>query len=105
MLFQELPEGAIWILALLSGLRNKLQTWLRWLWRRLAAAAPVRLLAQELPYATGKDVKRKKKKIFHSIFFLELVNDCPFIVHATRPYDSKCLLFMGPHSQLDIVAL
>ena len=32
-----------------------------WLWCRLAAAAQIRLLAQELPYATGATVKKKKK--------------------------------------------
>ena len=29
---------------------------------RPAAAAPIRLLAQELPYATGAAIKKKKKK-------------------------------------------
>ena len=32
------------------------------LWCRLAAAAPIQLLARELPYATGAAAKRKKKK-------------------------------------------
>ena len=32
--------------------------WL-WLWRRLAAIAPIRPIAWELPYATGAAVKRK----------------------------------------------
>ena len=32
-----------------------------WLRHRLAAAAPIRLLAWELPYATGETLKRKKK--------------------------------------------
>ena len=31
------------------------------LWCRLAAAAPILLLAWELPYATGSALKRKKK--------------------------------------------
>jgi len=38
--------------------------WL-WLWRRLAATAPIRPLAWEAPYAVGaalKDKKTKKKK-------------------------------------------
>ena len=34
---------------------------LPWLWHRLAAAALIRPLAQELPYAAGAAVKRKKK--------------------------------------------
>ena len=32
------------------------------LWHRLAATAPIRLLAWELPYATGTALKSKKKK-------------------------------------------
>ena len=37
---------------------------LLWLWRRPAAAAPIRPLAWETPYATGAalDTKKKKKK-------------------------------------------
>ena len=33
-----------------------------WLWHRPAAAAPIQLLARELPYATGIVLKKKKKK-------------------------------------------
>ena len=40
--------------------------WLRsnilWLWRRPAAAAPIRSLAWELPYGMGTALKKKKKK-------------------------------------------
>ena len=35
---------------------------LLWLWCKLAATAPIRPLAWELPYATGVAVKSKKKK-------------------------------------------
>ena len=35
---------------------------LLWLWCRLTAAAPVQPLAQELPFAAGVAVKRKKTK-------------------------------------------
>ena len=35
---------------------------LLWLWCRLAAAAPIRLLAWEHPYATGTALKTKKKE-------------------------------------------
>ena len=39
---------------------------LLWLWRRLAATAPIQLLAWEPPYAAGaaleKDKDKKKKK-------------------------------------------
>ena len=39
---------------------------LLWLWRRLAAAAPIQLLAWELPYAVGAALKRQIKKIEES---------------------------------------
>ena len=35
---------------------------LLWLWPRPAAAAPIQLLAQELPYAAGAAIKKKKKR-------------------------------------------
>ena len=35
---------------------------LLWLWRRLVATAPIRLLAWEPPYAAGAALKRQKKK-------------------------------------------
>ena len=41
---------------------------LLWLWCRLAVAAPIQLLAWELPYSTGyspKQEKRKKKEVIH----------------------------------------
>ena len=47
------------VLALLSGLRIQ---HCRELWCRLAAAAPIRPLAWELPYATGGEALKKKKK-------------------------------------------
>ena len=34
----------------------------QWLWHRLAAAAPIQPLAQDLPYATGAALNRRKKK-------------------------------------------
>ena len=33
-----------------------------WLRRRPIAVAPIQALAQELPYATGEALKRKKRK-------------------------------------------
>ena len=41
---------------------------LLWLWRRMAAVAPIRPLAWELPYATGvpppkKKAEKKKKEV------------------------------------------
>ena len=36
---------------------------LLWLWCRLAAVAPIRPLAWELPYATGVALKKQEKKI------------------------------------------
>ena len=47
------------------GRRRGLDPEMLWLWRRLAATASIRPLAQESPYATGaalKDKKKKKKK-------------------------------------------
>ena len=47
----------VWSLAPLSRLR----IWpCRELWHRLAAAAPIRPLPQELPYATGTALKKQK---------------------------------------------
>ena len=62
----------VWSLASVSGLKIwhcwklpcRSQMWLgsgvAWLWLRLAAAAPFGPLAQELPFATGVAIKRKK---------------------------------------------
>ena len=44
------------------GHRHDLDPKLLYLWCRLAAAAPIRPLAWELPYATGVVLKKKKKK-------------------------------------------
>ena len=48
------------------GHKHGLDPVLLWLWHRLAAAAPIRPLAWESPYAMGvtleKDQKKKKKK-------------------------------------------
>ena len=35
---------------------------LMWLWCKPAAAAPIQLVAQELPFAIGVALKRRKKK-------------------------------------------
>ena len=43
------------------GCRCSLDLALLWLWRRLAAAAPIQPLAWELPYATGVALKKAKK--------------------------------------------
>ena len=44
------------------GRRRGLDPTLLWLWHRLAAAAPIRPLAWEFPYAMGVGPKRHKKK-------------------------------------------
>ena len=44
------------------GRRHGLDLALLWLWRRLAAPAPIRPLAWELPYAMGVAPKKKKAK-------------------------------------------
>ena len=38
-----------------AGHRHNLDLALPWLWHRPAAAAPIQLLAQKLPYAAGAD--------------------------------------------------
>ena len=46
------------------GCRHSLDPQLLWLWCRLAATAPIRLLAlwTELPYAVGVGLKKKDQK-------------------------------------------
>ena len=44
------------------GRRRGLDPALLWLWRELAARAPIQPLAWELPYAAGAALKRQKKK-------------------------------------------
>ena len=44
------------------GRRGGLDPKLLWLWCRLAAVAPIRPLARELPYAICAALKSKKKK-------------------------------------------
>ena len=48
------------------GHRHGLDPMLLWLWCRSAAAAPIQLLAWQLPYATGAALKKTKKKIIFS---------------------------------------
>ena len=42
--------------------RHGLDPMLLWLWRRLAAAAPIPPLAWDPPYAEGATLKKQKKK-------------------------------------------
>ena len=44
------------------GYRHGSDLALLWLWRRLAAAAPIGPLAWEFPYASGAALKRQKNK-------------------------------------------
>ena len=44
------------------GGRRDLDPVLLWLWRRLAAAALIQLLDEELPYASGAALKREREK-------------------------------------------
>ena len=48
------------------GHRRGSDPMLLWLWCRQAAIAPIRLLAWELPYATGVAIKRPKKNYVSS---------------------------------------
>ena len=49
------------------GRRHGSDLLLLWLWHRLAATAPIRLLAREPPYAAGEALEKtkKKKKRYH----------------------------------------
>ena len=42
------------------GSRRHLDPALLWLWRRVAATAPIGLLTWELPYALGEALKKNK---------------------------------------------
>ena len=46
-----------------AGHRGSSDPALLWLWCRPAAAVPIRLLTQELPYAAYATIKRKKKNL------------------------------------------
>ena len=48
------------------GLRHSLDPALLWLWCRPAAAAPIRVLAWEPPYATGVALGEKNKQHIHT---------------------------------------
>ena len=65
-----IPGLAQWIkgygVAVSCGVSSRHGSHLAQLWHRLAAAAPIRPLARELPCATDAALKRKKKKIFYS---------------------------------------
>ena len=59
--------------------RRGLDLALLWLWRRLAAVAPIRPLTWEPPYAGGEALKRqrqkKKESYFGSYFVVQQVKD------------------------------
>ena len=66
------------------GHRFSLDLVLLWLWHRLAAAAPIRPLAWEFPYATDAARKSKKKKKPH-YFVCLLTSDFFFLKeHVVR---------------------
>ena len=52
---------------------------LLWQWHRPAAVALIPPLAQELPYATGVAIKRKKKSQF-TISYILVFNETAFYV-------------------------
>ena len=56
-----------------------------WLWCRPAAAVPIQLLAQELPYVAGVAVKRKEKKNF-----LELSFTTKAVNQSNRAFQGNC---------------
>ena len=80
---------------------------LLWLWRRLAAIAPIRSLAWEPPYAAGvaqEMAKRQKRKKFNAktkeliayIFFKEFYGFRPYI-QVFKPLFFFFFCFLGPH--------
>ena len=57
---------------------------LLWLWRRLAAVAPIRPLAWELPYASGvalksKQVRKKENQILKGLEGILIVREPDFL--------------------------
>ena len=44
-----------------------------WLWRRMATAALIQPLAQELPYASGVALKKKNKKKKEGTLLMQLL--------------------------------
>ena len=67
MWVQSIPGLTQWLgssIAASCGIDSKcgLDPALLWLWHRSAAAAPVRPLARELPYASGAALKGKKEE-------------------------------------------
>ena len=53
--------------------RHGLGLALLWLWHRLMATALIRLLAWDLPYASGRALKRPKSKLYPDRFSLKLL--------------------------------
>ena len=54
------------------GRRCSLDPALLWLWLRPAAAAPIRHLAWETPYAMGVALEKTKRQIYIYIFFFSI---------------------------------
>ena len=62
------------------GCRHGSDSTLLWLWCRPAAAAPIRPLAWELPYAVGVPPPKKKTisyfKVKEETYFLKIYKSC-----------------------------
>ena len=67
---------------------------LLWLWCRLAAIAPIRPLAWELPYAVGvaQKSKKKKKKVYHILLIHSSVDGHLSCFHVWAIVDSAAML-------------
>ena len=61
-LASSMGQGSVIAISCGVDRRCSLDPTLLWLWCRLAAVAPIWLLAWELPHAAGKALKSKKKK-------------------------------------------
>ena len=63
-----------------------------WLWRRLAAAALIWLLAWDLPYATGAALKSKNKQTNKKPLKIELPYDLEIPILGRYPDEMKILI-------------
>ena len=61
-LTQRVGQGSGIVVICGVGHRHGSDPALLWLWHRLAAAAPIQVLAEKVPYALGMALKSKSKK-------------------------------------------
>ena len=64
---------------------------LLWLWLRLLVAAPIQLLAWELPYDAGVALLKKKKGKKYTSFFKYILNIYSRIVNLKQMPEELCV--------------